>query len=61
MASVGALQSSSSVTASILASADQNTAVAATLIKKTTQADKDLVNTLLPAGGSSSGGLDIRA
>ncbi|HLJ56270.1 MAG TPA: hypothetical protein VKT77_14610 [Chthonomonadaceae bacterium] len=61
MASVGPLQSSPATTGALVQAAEQNTAVAATLLKKTTDADKDLVNTLLPPGGAIGGRLDIRA
>jgi hypothetical protein len=44
-----------------LRSADQNTAVAAKLLKAATDSDKNLVNTLLPATTSAPGGVDIRA
>ena len=61
MASVGAVQSGTNGAASLLAAADQNTAVVAALLKITTEADKNLVNTLLPAGGARAGGVNIRA
>ena len=61
MASVGALQGiTASVTSSLLRSADQNTEVAVSLLKKATDADKNLVNTLLPADGPN-GRLDVKA
>jgi hypothetical protein len=58
MAAISSLQA---VSAGLLNAAEQNTAVAATLIKKAAQADKDLVNTLLPLNTASQGGVDIRA
>jgi hypothetical protein len=62
MADVGSIQSGgASATASILQAAEQNTAVAVALLKKTTDADKDLVNTLLPLPAAGPGGVDIRA
>jgi len=61
MASVGGIQSGSSAVGSILRSADDNTAVAATLLNKVAAADKDLVNTLLPVSPPAPGGVDIRA
>jgi hypothetical protein len=48
MASIGMVQS---VSASVLRAADQNTAVAISMLKTATDADKNLVNTLLPPGG----------
>jgi hypothetical protein len=59
MASVGSIQSST--IGSILRAADTNTQVAATLLNKAISADKNLVNTLLPADASSAGRVDIRA
>lgn len=62
MASIGALQgSTAAVTASLLRSADQNTEVTVSLLKKVNDADKNLVNTLLPAGGVQNGRLDLQA
>ena len=58
MASVGSVQSS---TASILVANDQSSAVAIALLKKANEADKNLVNTLLPAQPESTTGLNIRA
>lgn len=52
---------SAGTTASLLRSAEQNTGVAAKLLKKAVDADKDLVNTLLPLPGPNGGTLDIRA
>ena len=49
------------VSAGVARGAEQDTAVAATLLKKATQADKDLVATLLPTPASANGGVDIRA
>ena len=50
-----------SVTGSVLRAADQNIAVAATLLKKITEADKNLVNTLLPTSTGTAGRLNIAA
>jgi hypothetical protein len=50
-----------SVTGSVLRAADQNIAVAATLLKKITEADKNLVNTLLPISTGAAGRLNIAA
>lgn len=62
MADVGSVQGGgSAIAATILRSAEQNPEVAATLLKKATQSDKDLVNTLLPVGNSPKGSVDIRA
>ena len=61
MASVGSVQSGGSAAASILANAEQNTGVAVALLKKTTDADKNLVNTLLPPQGEAGSRVDIRA
>jgi hypothetical protein len=62
MASISALQgSSSAVTASLLRSAEQNPEVTISLLKKVNDADKNLVNTLLPASGVQNGRLDIQA
>jgi hypothetical protein len=44
-----------------LRAAEQSPEVAATLLKKALDSDKDLVSTLLPAGGSTAGKLDIKA
>ena len=60
MADVGSIQGSN-VTASILRAADQNTEVAVALLKKATDADKNLVNTLLPISKTGQGGVNIRA
>jgi hypothetical protein len=61
VASVGGIQSGSAALGSILRAADDNTAVAATLLNKVAAADKDLVNTLLPVNPSPTGGVDIKA
>ncbi len=61
MADVGSLQSSSTVTGNLLRAADQNTAVVAALLKKTAEADKNLVDKLLPAAGTEQGTVNIRA
>ena len=53
--------SSVATTSAVLRGADQNTAVAATLLKKIDQADKNLVNTLLPPPPPTVGRLDISA
>ena len=62
MANIGSLQGGgSSVTASLLRTADQNIEVAAALLKKTTDADKNLVNTLLPTSGGTTSRVNIGA
>ncbi len=55
----GISAAANTVTASLLRAADDNTGVAASLLKKALNADKDVVNTLLPA--APHGGLEIRA
>ncbi len=59
MSAVGSL--TGTVSAGVLRGAEQDTATAATLLKKATQADKDLVATLLPTPAPANGGVDIRA
>lgn len=59
MSAVGAL--TGAVSAGVLRGAEQDTAVAATLLKKATQADKDLVTTLLPTPAPANGSVDVRA
>lgn len=59
MSGVGAL--TGAVSAGVLRGAEQDTSTAATLLKKATQADKDLVATLLPTPASSVGSVDVRA
>ena len=59
MSGVGAL--TGAVSAGVLRGAEQDTAVAATLLKKATQGDKDLVATLLPLPAPAAGSVDIRA
>ena len=62
MASIGSVQSGASgALASALRAADQNTEVAAALLKKATDADKNLANTLLPANGGTAGRVNIGA
>jgi len=58
MAEVGAISNTSAVQAALLQAADTDTAKSATLLKKAVQADKDLVDTLLPADGHT---LDVKA
>jgi hypothetical protein len=50
MASIGMVQS---VSAGVLRAAEQNMAVAVSVLKTATDADKNLVNTLLPPGGGT--------
>ncbi|HLK58471.1 MAG TPA: hypothetical protein VKU00_18020 [Chthonomonadaceae bacterium] len=59
MSSIGGV--TASVSAGLISQAEQNPGVAATLLNKALQADKDLVATLLPPTPSLSTGLDIRA
>ena len=61
MAAISSVGVSAAVTASIVNSAEQDTAVAAKLLKIATDADKNLVNTLLPTTGAANGGINIRA
>ena len=61
MANVGSVQGGGSAAASLLSAANDNTAVVAALLQKANQADKNLVNTLLPVSSGHSGQLDIRA
>jgi hypothetical protein len=51
----------SSTSASLVNAAAQNLAVAAPLLKKAMDSDKNLIDTLLPTNGSNGGQLDIRA
>ena len=61
MAAISSLQSASAgLLAGLVNAADQSPAVAAKLLKKATDADKDLVNTLLPVP-PPPGSVDIRA
>ncbi|HZP83792.1 MAG TPA: hypothetical protein VFB21_19275 [Chthonomonadaceae bacterium] len=61
MAITGLQTASAGTTASLLRSAEQNTGVAARLLKKAVDADKDLVSTLLPLNGPDGGTLNLRA
>ncbi len=58
--SLSPLLGSSAVTGSILKAASENIAVGATLLKRTSDADKQLVQELLPPP-PHNGQLDIRA
>jgi hypothetical protein len=60
MDSVSSAMSVGTAEASVLRSADEDTAKAAFLLKKAMSADKDLVNTLMPQSGQSKQ-LDILA
>ena len=55
---MSAISSTSAVTTGLLRNVEQNIGVTASLLKKATEADKDLVSTLLPA---PSGSLDVKA
>ncbi len=59
MSAVGTV--TGAVSAGVIRGAEQDTAVAATLLKKATQSDKDLVAKLLPLPVPANGGVDIRA
>ncbi len=59
MSGVGAL--TGAVSAGVLRGAEQDTGTAVILLKKATQADKDLVATLLPPPAPTNGSVDIRA
>ncbi len=58
---VGSLQTASGTTASLVKAADQNPEVGTKLLKKAMDADKNLVDTLLPANGPGGGTLNIQA
>lgn len=59
---VNALQTASAgMTANLLRDADQNQEVAAKLLKKAMESDRNLVDTLLPTVSSVGSRLDIRA
>ncbi|HZO86734.1 MAG TPA: hypothetical protein VFB38_00240 [Chthonomonadaceae bacterium] len=59
---VNALQTASAgMTANLLRAADQNPEVAAKLLKKAMESDRNLVDTLLPTVSSVGSRLDIRA
>lgn len=62
MASIGSTQSvTASVSGGLLRAAEENTAVTATLLKKSLEADKDVVSTLLPLGNGGAGRVNIAA
>jgi hypothetical protein len=53
--------SSAGTTAGLLRSMEQNAAVGTKLLKKTMEADKDMISQLLPLPQQTGGRLDIRA
>lgn len=60
MAGIGGV-GSAAVQASLVQAADGDVETSAKLLNKSLDADKDLVNTLLPPPGSPSSKLDIKA
>lgn len=61
MDSVGGVSNMAAVEASLVQSADNDTDKSAKLLKKAMQADKDVVDKLLPAPGEPGSSLNVEA